>query len=95
MSNSYYHLDADILVIGGGSVGAMTAIWAKEVDPFHKVVVFEKGDLKYSGSIARGMDALNIVAVPGVSTPAKYLEACHLTPQGVVDDAPNYAIDSG
>ena len=31
MSNSYYHLDADILVIGGGSVGAMTAIWAKEL----------------------------------------------------------------
>jgi len=43
---------------------------------------------------SRGMDALNIVAVPGVSTPAKYLEACHLTSQGVVDDAPSYAMDS-
>ena len=92
MTNPIYRLDADLLVLGGGSAGAMAAIWAKEVDPSQKVVVFEKGDIKYSGSIARGMDALNIVAVPGVSTPAEYLEACRLTSDGVVDDAPSYAM---
>ncbi len=87
-----YTLAADVLVVGGGSAGAMAAVWAKEVDLSQKVVVFEKGDLKYSGSIARGMDALNIVAVPGVSTPQEYLEACHLTADGVVDDGPSYAM---
>ena len=42
----------------------MAANRALEVDPGLKVVIFEKGDIKYSGSIARGMDALNIVAIP-------------------------------
>lgn len=62
-------INADILIIGGGSAGAMAAIRAKEVNSEQKVVIFEKADIKYSGSIPRGMDALNIVAVPGVATP--------------------------
>ncbi|MCJ7492920.1 MAG: NAD(P)/FAD-dependent oxidoreductase, partial [Deltaproteobacteria bacterium] len=36
------HVHADVLVIGGGSAGAMAAIRAKEVDPKQKVVIFEK-----------------------------------------------------
>ncbi|MHB1415861.1 MAG: FAD-binding protein [Chloroflexota bacterium] len=94
MTNATYTLDADVLIIGGGSAGAMAAAWAKEVDPGQKVVVFEKGDIKYSGSIARGMDALNIVAVPGVSSADEYMEAIHLTSEGVVDDSPSYAMVS-
>jgi hypothetical protein len=85
-------LDADILVIGGGSAGSMAAIRAKEVNPDQKVVVFEKGQVKYSGCIHRGMDALNIVAVPGVSTAAEYLEATHLACEGIVDDGTSYAM---
>ena len=63
------HVQADVLIIGGGSAGAMAAIRAKEVNPAQKVVVFEKGHILYSGCIARGMDALNIVAVPGNDHP--------------------------
>ncbi|MHB1417388.1 MAG: FAD-binding protein [Chloroflexota bacterium] len=94
MSTTPYTLDADVLIIGGGSAGAMAAAWAKEVDPSQKVVVFEKGDIKYSGCIARGMDALNIVAVPGVSTVEEYMESIHLTCDGVVDDGPSHAMVS-
>ena len=79
-------IEADVLVIGGGSAGAMAAIRAKEMNPGQRVVVFEKGDAKYSGCIARGMDALNIVAVPGISTPEEYLESTRLACEGVVDD---------
>ena len=75
MKSDYPVIDCDVLVIGGGSAGAMAAIRAKEIDPNQKVVVFEKGDIKYSGCIARGMDALNIVAVPGLSTPDLYVES--------------------
>jgi succinate dehydrogenase/fumarate reductase flavoprotein subunit len=79
------HLDADLLIIGGGSAGCMAAIRALDLNPALRVVIFEKGDIKYSGSIARGMDALNIVAIPNFTTPELYLEAISVASQGVVD----------
>lgn len=83
-------IDADILIIGGGSAGTMAAIRAKELDPGQRVVIFEKGDILYSGCIARGMDALNIVAVPGISTPELYVEANRISCEGIMDEPPSY-----
>jgi len=83
-------MQADILIIGGGSAGAMAAIRAKELNPRQAVVVLEKGDAKYSGCIARGMDALNIVAVPGVATPELYVESNSLACEGIMDEPVNY-----
>lgn len=83
-------IKADVLVIGGGSAGCMAAIRAKELNPDLKVVIFEKGDLKRSGSIAMGMDALNIVAVPGVDTPETYVEAASIAADGILDQKPSY-----
>jgi succinate dehydrogenase/fumarate reductase flavoprotein subunit len=83
-------LDADLLVIGGGSAGCMAANRALELRPDLRVVVFEKGDIKYGGSIARGMDALNIVVMPNVTTPELYLEAVTESCHGIVDAAPSY-----
>ncbi len=90
MSFREVHVYADVLIIGGGSAGAMAAIRAREVDPAQKVVVFEKGDILYSGCIARGMDALNIVAVPGVTTPELYVESNRLACEGIMDEPVNY-----
>lgn len=90
MKADYPIIDCDVLIIGGGSAGAMAAIRAKEVNPAQKVVVFEKGDIKYSGCIARGMDALNIVAVPGVATPELYVESNSIACQGIMDEPVNY-----
>jgi len=84
------YLTADLLIIGGGSAGCMAAIRALELKPDLKVVLFEKGDIKYSGSIARGMDALNIVAIPNFTSPELYLEAITEGCQGVVDASPSY-----
>jgi succinate dehydrogenase/fumarate reductase flavoprotein subunit len=84
------HMDADLLIIGGGSAGCMAAIRALELAPNLKVVIFEKGDIKYSGSIARGMDALNIVAIPNFTTPELYLEAITEGCEGVVDAPASY-----
>ncbi len=83
-------IKADILIVGGGSAGAMAAIRAKEIHPHQEVVVLEKGDAKYSGCIARGMDALNIVAVPGVATPELYVESNSLACEGIMDEPVNY-----
>lgn len=92
MRKSERYIDTDILVIGGGSAGCMAAIRAKEVDPSLDVTVFEKGNLMYSGCIARGMDALNIVAIPGFTTPELYVEANTIACEGVVDAMPSYVM---
>ena len=65
-------------------------VMAKEVRPDQTVIVLEKGDAKYSGCIARGMDALNIVAVPGVATPELYVESNSLACEGIMDEPVNY-----
>ncbi len=83
-------IQSDILIIGGGSAGCMAANRALEVDPGLKVVIFEKGDIKYSGSIARGMDALNIVAIPNFTTPELYVDANTISCNGVLDSPPSY-----
>ena len=94
MTNAVVTTDADILVLGGGSAGAMAAAWAKVSDPTQRVVVFEKGDIKYSGCIARGMDALNVVAVPGVATPEDYVESVRATCDGLINDIPSHTMAS-
>jgi len=90
MLRNRHVIDADVLVIGGGSAGAMAAIRASEVSAGQKVVVFEKGDIHYSGCIARGMDALNIVAVPGHESPELYVESNGIACHGIMDEPPNY-----
>jgi succinate dehydrogenase/fumarate reductase flavoprotein subunit len=84
------HVYTDVLVIGGGSAGAMAAIRAREVDASQKVAVFEKGHILYSGCIARGMDALNIVAVPGQTTPELYVESNGIACEGIMDEPASY-----
>ena len=89
----YMTLSADVLIVGGGSAGVMAAIRAKQMDPGQRVVVFEKGDMQYSGCIARGMDAMNIVAVPGTEeTPELYVETNREACQGIMDEPVNYAM---
>ena len=90
MKYDYPVIDADVLIIGGGSAGAMAAIRAKEMNPAQTVLVLEKGDIQYSGCIARGMDAMNIVAIPGLSTPEDYVEGNGISCEGVMDEPVNY-----
>lgn len=59
-------VNADIIVIGGGSAGTFAAINAKKTNPKAKVVVLDKGPIETSGAIGRGMDALNIVFLCGL-----------------------------
>ncbi len=90
MKYDYPVLQCDVLVVGGGSAGAMAGIRAKEVAPDQEVIVLEKGHAKYSGCIARGMDALNIVAVPGVASPELYVESNAMACEGIMDEPVNY-----
>lgn len=84
------YIDADILIVGGGSAGCLAANRALEINQDLRVVIFEKGDIKYSGSIARGMDALNIIAIPNYTSPDLYVESVTMTCQGILDASPSY-----
>lgn len=85
-------LETDILIIGGGSAGCMAAIVAKEQNPDANVLVIEKGEIHRSGSIAMGMDALNIVVQPGISTPELYLNSARIATDGILDYKPSYVM---
>jgi succinate dehydrogenase/fumarate reductase flavoprotein subunit len=85
-------ISADILIIGGGSAGTMAAIRAKELCPDCKVVIFEKADFQYSGTIPRGMDALNIVTIPGINTAEDFVISNRIYCDGVCDDYTSYTL---
>lgn len=89
---SFQALETDFLIIGGGSAGCIAAMRALQVNPDLDVTIFEKSDIVYGGSIARGMDALNIVAIPGKTTAELYLEAVRAGSAGIVDAGPSYVM---
>ncbi len=86
------NIETDILVIGGGSAGTMAAIVAKEQNPDIDVTVIEKGEINRSGSIAMGMDALNIVVQPGISTPEFYINSARIATEGILDYKSSYVL---
>ena len=86
-------LETDILIIGGGSAGCLAAIAAKDADPNLDVTIFEKANIKRSGTLTTGMDALNIVAVPDISTPEEYVKGVDGDLlHGVIDEELHYIL---
>jgi len=89
-------IDADILVIGGGSAGCTAAIRAQESLPKGRVVLLEKANIKRSGAIAIGMDGLNNAIIPGHATPEQYVREITMANDGIVNQRAiwEYAINS-
>lgn len=52
-------LSADVLVIGGGTVGLFAAIRLSALNPATKIFVVEKADIRRSGCLMAGVNALN------------------------------------
>src|SRR5712692_11961858 len=83
-------LDADVLIIGGGSAGCVAAIKAKEALPNATVLVLEKANVKRSGAICMGMDGLNNAVLPGYATPEQYTKEITIANDGIVNQKPVY-----
>jgi succinate dehydrogenase/fumarate reductase flavoprotein subunit len=79
--------NCDILIIGGGVAGCYAAVKAKETKPNLDVLVMEKAAIRRSGAAARGMDAMNVVVIPGYNTVEQYVESVRASSMGVFDEA--------
>lgn len=64
-------IDADILIIGGGTAGCMAAVEAKRLNPKLSIVIMEKAHIDRSGCLAGGMNAINVYLHPG-ETPESF-----------------------
>lgn len=77
----------DVLIIGGGVAGCYAAIKAKEANPNLDILLLEKAAIRRSGAACRGMDAINVVVIPGYSTPEEYIESVKISSMGVFDES--------
>ncbi|MBD7911321.1 adenylyl-sulfate reductase subunit alpha [Clostridium cibarium] len=75
-------LSTDILIIGGGTAGCYAALTiAKESD--RKVLILEKANIKRSGCLAAGVNALNAYIVKG-QKPEDYVNYAKRDAEGIV-----------
>jgi succinate dehydrogenase/fumarate reductase flavoprotein subunit len=75
----------DVAVIGGGAAGCLAAMAAKDSNPGAEVVIVEKASVRRGGSIACGMDAINVVVIPGLSTVENLVRAQMSAAHGILD----------
>lgn len=75
-------LETDILIIGGGTAGCFAALTIAG-NSAAKVIIAEKANIKRSGCLAAGVNALNAYIVKG-QTPASYLNYVKNDAAGVV-----------
>lgn len=78
-------LEADILIIGGGTAGCFAAITAAEKYPQAKIIVCEKAHISRSGCLAAGVNALNAYITEG-KTPRFYADYAKNDAEGIARD---------
>src|SRR5690349_24734870 len=83
-------IEADVVVVGGGSAGSTAAIFAAQNLPAGRVVLLEKAHIKRSGAIAIGMDGLNNAIIPGHATPEQYVKEITVANDGIVNQRTVY-----
>ncbi|MEG6584694.1 adenylyl-sulfate reductase subunit alpha [Dendrosporobacter sp. 1207_IL3150] len=76
-------IETDILIIGGGTAGCYAALTIAERQAEVTVLIAEKANIKRSGCLAAGVNALNAYIVPG-QTPESYLEYVKNDAEGLI-----------
>ena len=75
-------MDTDILIIGGGTAGCYAALTIAEQSDA-KVIIAEKANIKRSGCLAAGVNAINAYIVEG-RKPEDYVEYAKKDADGIV-----------
>ena len=83
-------LKTDLLIIGGGTAGCYAAITAAQ-NASLKILVVEKANIKRSGCLAAGVNALNAYITEG-HTPKDYVEYAKKDADGIVREDLLYTI---
>ena len=76
-------ISSDVLIIGGGTAGCYAAIKLAEADPSLKIVIAEKANIKRSGCLAAGVNALNAYISEG-HVPQDYVDYASNDANGIV-----------
>ena len=76
-------LDTDILILGGGAAGCYAAVTLQKTAPKARVLILEKAEIRRSGCLASGVNALNAYIVPG-KTPEFYVDYAKKDAHGIV-----------
>ena len=78
-------LRADMLVIGGGTAGCYAAITAARLRPDLRILVLEKANVRRSGCLAAGVNAINAYIVDK-HTEQEYLEYVRWDAEKIIRD---------
>jgi adenylylsulfate reductase subunit A len=82
MSLELRYIDTDVLIVGGGAAGCSAAL-AFGGDSDIRVLIAEKADIRRSGCLAAGVNALNAYVAPG-KTPQDYVDYAKTDAGGIV-----------
>lgn len=86
-------IETDILIIGGGTAGCFAAITIEE-NSSANVIIAEKANIKRSGCLAAGVNALNAYIVKG-QTPQTYLDYVKNDAEGIIREDLVYTMAQG
>ena len=84
--NTNYKIEkikTDVLIIGGGTAGCYAALTIAENNKDVKVLICEKANIKRSGCLAAGVNALNAYITEG-KTPQFYVDYAKKDAEGIV-----------
>jgi adenylylsulfate reductase subunit A len=76
-------LETDFLIIGGGTAGCYAAITAAAENPALRILVAEKANIRRSGCLAAGVNAINAYITKG-HTPQFYVDYAKKDADGIV-----------
>lgn len=84
-------VETDLLIVGGGTAGCFAAVTIAEAQENARVLIAEKANIKRSGCLAAGVNALNAYIVPG-QTPDTYLQYVKNDAEGVIREDLVYSL---
>lgn len=77
--------EADLLIIGGGTAGCYAAVTAARQSPSLRILIAEKANIRRSGCLAAGVNALNAYITEGQTT-KDYLEFVRWDAENIIRD---------
>ena len=84
MDHDFIHENADVLVIGGGLAGCFTALSVN--DEGKDAVIFEKADIRRSGSAGPGLDGAQLIDPEITISVDELIDSALKRTNGLVDE---------